>query len=464
MLNIRISLGDHPVPLLSPLLRRSQRPYPLPMPRKSNNPLHRSAPTPGLRSSARRRSSPPPPAHSALSSSASSTPGSGGLTYAAAGVNLEEKDDFTESLASLMRRTHGPRVIDNPGGFAGLFRLDFNEKLFARNYKDPVLVACTDGCGTKVKIAAQLRKFDTIGIDLVGMNVNDMIVQGAEPLFFLDYVAVGKVDKRMLGDILKGVAEGCRRAGCALLGGETAEMPGVYAGDDFDLAGFAVGVVELSRAVDSMRVEPGDVVLGLRSDGVHSNGYSLVRKVVQHAALDLYGTYPALFSPADATAPLPTSPKRRAPSSQKTSSAATLAPSPTGLQPTLGDVLLTPTRIYVQPILKVLHAYRVKRVISGMAHITGSGLAGNLVRALHPKVDALIDPSSWDPLPIFKFLQYHGGISDDEMRRVFNMGIGFCVIVKPTFAASIKEQLERLGEHVSVIGKIVKGKGNVRGV
>ncbi|MGE3108327.1 MAG: phosphoribosylformylglycinamidine cyclo-ligase [Phycisphaerales bacterium] len=414
-----------------------------------------------VRIETRRSATPPAGARDAAAS--------GGLTYAASGVNLDEKDDFTESLASLMRRTHGPRVIDNPGGFAGLFRLDFNEKLFARNYKDPVLVACTDGCGTKVKVAAALRKFDTIGIDLVAMNVNDMIVQGAEPLFFLDYVAVGKVDKRMLGDILKGVAEGCRRAGCALLGGETAEMPGVYAGDDFDLAGFAVGVVELARAVDPMRVEPGDIVLGLRSDGVHSNGYSLVRKVVQHAALDLYGTYPALFADAHPAAPgrsRAKSPARRPKPAPRTDAGFAAASSEFGhtLQPTLGDVLLTPTRIYVQPILKVLHAYRVKRVISGMAHITGSGLAGNLVRALHPKVDAVIDPASWDPLPIFKFLQYHGSISDEEMRRVFNMGIGFCVIVRPAFADSIKDQLQRLGEHVSVIGKIVKGKGDVRGV
>ncbi len=222
-------------------------------------------------------------------------------------------------------------------------------------------------------------------------------------------------------------------------------MPGVYAGDDFDLAGFAVGVVELARAVDSMRVEPGDVVLGLRSDGVHSNGYSLVRTVVQHAGLDLYGTYPALFSPdslgggggggsgwAKGTKKRTTTSKQHASERRPTAAkldttglgtdAAPRTDGPGELQPSLGDVLLTPTRIYLQPILKVLHSYRVKRVVSGMAQITGSGLAGNLVRALHPKVEAVIDPASWEPLPIFKFLQYHGGISDEEMRRVFNMG------------------------------------------
>ncbi|MBC7771777.1 MAG: phosphoribosylformylglycinamidine cyclo-ligase [Pyrinomonadaceae bacterium] len=421
-----------------------------------------------------RRSSPPPAHTSQASSRGSDSPVTGpGLTYASSGVNLSEKDEFTDSLVSLMRRTHGPRVIQNPGGFAGLFRLDYNEKIFARNYKDPVLVACADGCGTKVKIAAAQRKYDTIGIDLVAMNVNDMIVQGAEPLFFLDYVAVGKVDKRMLTDLLKGIAEGCRRAGCALLGGETAEMPGIYAGDDFDLAGFAVGVVELARAVDSMRVEPGDVVLGLASDGIHSNGYSLVRKVVQHAGLDLYGTYPALFDGAASagaalvaaeTGDSGSSPKTKPPASKSRRGSTTKAggtPADLHLQPTLGDVLLTPTRIYVQPVVKLLHSYRVKRVVSGMAHITGSGLAGNLERALHPKVDALIDVKSWDPPAIFKFLQHHGKVSDEEMRRVFNMGIGYCLIVRPTFADSVKEQLERSGERVSIIGKIAKGKGKV---
>ncbi|MBX3402874.1 MAG: phosphoribosylformylglycinamidine cyclo-ligase [Phycisphaeraceae bacterium] len=371
-----------------------------------------------------------------------------GLTYAAAGVQLEAKDRFTESLTSIMRRTHGPRVIPNPGGFAGLFRLDYNSRLFARNYKDPVLVACADGVGTKLKLAAAINKFDTLGIDLVAMNVNDMIVQGAEPLFFLDYIAVPKVDSAMLTDIVKGIADGCRQAGCALLGGETAEMPDVYAPGEFDLAGFAVGVVELSRAVSAERVEKGDVVLGLSSSGIHSNGYSLVRRIVERAGLDLHGVY-------DDFAPASRSPGNKAASGKA-------GRKPHAAAPPLGEVLLTPTRIYVDPIVKLLRAYRVKKVITGMAHITGSGMEGNLCRALHKKVDAVVRRGSWPIPPVFSFLQKHGDVDTEEMYRVFNMGIGYCVIVRPAFADSIKERLEKLGESVHIIGEIVKGKGDVR--
>lgn len=371
------------------------------------------------------RRSPAPPAGSPPAETGATR--ARGLTYAASGVNLIEKDSFTESLGSIMRRTHGPRVIDNPGGFAGLFRLDFNQKLFQRNYRDPVLVACTDGCGTKVILAGQVKKYDTIGIDCVAMNVNDMVVQGAEPLLFLDYIAVGKVDKGMLTDIVKGVAEGCVQAGCALIGGETAEMPDVYTPPDFDLAGFAVGVVELARATDPERVEKGDIVLGLSSSGVHSNGYSLVRKVVEAAGLDLERVYPEL--------------ERRE---------------------RLGEVLLTPTRIYADSIVKLLRQYKVKKVISGMAHITGSGMEGNLCRALHDGVDAVVDFDAWPRPALFGFLQQHGGIDEDEMRRVFNCGIGYTLIVRPAFASAVKEKLEKLGETVHVIGKVVKGKGQVR--
>ncbi|MBC7835641.1 MAG: phosphoribosylformylglycinamidine cyclo-ligase [Phycisphaerales bacterium] len=384
-----------------------------------------------------------------------------GLTYASAGVRLEEKDRFTDSLVSVMKRTHGPRVIPNPGGFAGLFRLDFNERLFKRNYKDPVLVACADGVGTKVKLARQMNRFDTIGIDLVAMNVNDMIVQGAEPLFFLDYIAVPRVESAVLGDIVKGIAEGCRQAGCALLGGETAEMPDVYAPGEFDLAGFAVGVVELKRATDTERVEKGDVLIGLESSGIHSNGYSLVRKVVESAGLDLDAVYDELRPRAIAT-------KKRAGSaaSRKKAGAVgkngtkTRAAAPAPL--TLGDVLLAPTRIYVNSITKLLREYRVKKVISGMAHLTGSGMAGNLERALHKKVDAVVRLDSWQPHPVFTFLQSHGNIPDDEMRRVFNMGIGYVLVVRPTFADSVVQKLRKLGEKVHVIGEVVKGKGVVR--
>lgn len=367
------------------------------------------------------------------------------LTYASSGVDLTEKDTFTESLESVMRRTHGPRVIKNPGGFAGLFRLDYDQRLFARNYKKPVLVACADGVGTKIKLAIQLKRFDTIGIDLVAMNVNDMVVQGAEPLFFLDYIAVGKVDKQILSQVVQGVADACKQCSCALIGGETAEMPDVYAPGEMDLAGFAVGVVELDRATDRSRVEPGDIVLGLSSSGIHSNGYSLVRKVVDAAGLDLDAVYPELV-PAQ---------RKRSPRAAKSAASAQAAP------PTLGQVLLTPTRLYAPTITKLLRQYKVKKIITGMAHITGSGMSGNLCRALHPKVDAVIDRASWPVPPVFSFLQRHGQIDREEMFRVFNMGIGYTLVVRPTFADSVADRLKKLGESVHVIGTIVKGKGNV---
>jgi len=397
----------------------------------------------------------------------------GGLTYASAGVDLGTYDQFIDTLPALMRRTHTPRVIQNDGGFAGLFRLDFNQKLFARNYKDPVLVACTDGVGTKVKLAAQVGIYDTVGIDLVAMSVNDLIVQGAEPLIFLDYVAVGKVDKGKLMAMVKGVSDGCKMAGCALLGGETAEMPDVYGADDFDMAGFAVGVVELKRAINPERVRAGDVVLGLASSGCHSNGYSLVRKVVSHAGLELGRVYPELVGGAGSNAKGAKGDGTNAEGAEGAEVAEGKArkgagkawkggPAGGATGPTLGEVLLTPTRIYAESIVKVQRGYAVKNVISGMAHITGGGLADNLVRALSPEVDAVIEGGSWEVPPVFGFLQRHGNIADDEMARVFNMGIGYCLIIKPTFAEAIARKLEKSGERVFRIGKIVKGKGKVR--
>ncbi len=368
-----------------------------------------------------------------------------GLTYADSGVDLVRYDRFIASLGSLVRRTHGPRVISNEGGFAGLFRLDFNEKLFARNYKDPVLVACTDGVGTKVKLASQTGIYDTVGIDLVAMSINDLIVQGAEPLFFLDYVALGEVLEERTHALVKGVAEGCRQAECALIGGETAEMPDVYAPGDFDMAGFAVGVVELRRAIDPLRVRQGDVILGLESDGVHSNGYSLVREIVKKRKLKLDKRFDALAAPA---------PKRRG----RSKGQETDAP----LAPTLGDALMTPTRIYARPVVQLLRAYRVKKVISAMAHITGGGLAGNLERVLPKHLDASIDRRAWTVPPLFRFLQEQGRVDEEEMRRVFNMGIGYALVVRPTFAESVATRLARAGERVHKIGTIVKGNGRVR--
>ena len=349
------------------------------------------------------------------------------LTYASAGVDVSAGDLFVKRIQSHIRRTHGPRVIHNPWGFAGLFRLDYDQHLFRRNYREPVLIACADGVGTKVKISAQLSQYDTIGTDLVAMNVNDLVVQGGEPLIFLDYIACAKLLPERLETVVAGIADACRKCGAALLGGETAEMPDVYDENELDLAGFAVGVVELKRVTDPGRVEPGDIIIGLESDGVHSNGFTLVRRIIEEANLDLTTRYDDLH-PGES----------------------------------LGEVLLTPTRLYARPLVRVMRRYTVKRVISGMAHITGGGLAGNIERALHDRVDAVISRSAWAPPPIFKFLSHHGNISQSEMDRVFNQGIGFSVIVRPTFAASIQRQLTRLGERPVVIGCIEKGTGEVR--
>ncbi|MBM4105330.1 MAG: phosphoribosylformylglycinamidine cyclo-ligase [Phycisphaerae bacterium] len=349
-----------------------------------------------------------------------------GLTYRDSGVDIDAGDRAVDLFGPIVRRTYGPRVLPSHGAFAGLFRLDYNEKLFKRNYRDPVLVACTDGVGTKVKLAADARIYDTVGIDCVAMNVNDLIVQGAEPLFFLDYLGLHTLDPADVAKMVEGVAKGCELAGCALLGGECAEMPDIYAKGDFDVAGFTVGVVELSRVIDPIRVRKDDVVLGLASSGVHSNGYALVRRIVKEAKLDLRRAY------------------------------AELGPR------TLGEVLLEPTRIYVRSVLKLLGSYRRKKAVSGMAHVTGGGLPGNLSRALSDKVDAEIDLGSWEVPPIFPFLQKHGGVAGDEMDRVFNMGIGYCIVVRPTFAEAAMRKLEKQGERVFRIGRIVKGTGEVR--
>ncbi len=355
-----------------------------------------------------------------------------GLTYADAGVSIEAGDAMVGLIKHHLRNTHGPRVLGRHGAFAGMFRLDYNERLFKRNYKDPVLVACTDGVGTKVLLAIEADVHDTIGQDCVAMNVNDMIVQGAEPLLFLDYIGTHSVVPAHMERIVKGVADGCRLADCALLGGETAEMPDVYKPGDYDLAGFAVGVVELKRIIEGdQRVERGDVVLGLASSGVHSNGYTLVRAILKQARLKLDKVYPEIDDEASAGR-------------------------------TLGQVLLEPTRIYVKPIVSLLRSYKVKRPISGMAHITGGGLPGNLNRALPDNLDAKISRKAWPVPPLFSFLQNHGRVAEDEMMKVFNMGIGYTLIVRPHFAEAVADKLRRAGETVYPLGKIVPGSGKVR--
>ncbi len=359
--------------------------------------------------------------------SKSSSTASKGLTYAQSGVDIEAGDAVVGRIQSHLRRTYGPRVLGKHGAFAGMLRLDYDEKLFQRNYRDPVLVACTDGVGTKVMLAIAANKLDTIGQDCVAMNVNDLIVQGAEPLLFLDYVGIHKVVPEAMEQIVKGVADGCELAGCALIGGETAEMPDVYKPGDFDLAGFAVGVVELSKAIENDRAQPGDVLLGLTSSGIHSNGYSLVRAIIKQAGLKLDTSYAELDTDR-----------------------------------TLGEVLLEPTRIYARPIVSLLRAYKVKRPIVGMAHITGGGLPGNLNRALPSTVDAVIDTRAWDVPPLFKALQAWGNVDHQEMWRVFNMGVGYTLIVRPHFAHAVTQRLERLGENVIQLGNITKGSGSVK--
>ena len=348
------------------------------------------------------------------------------ISYEQAGVSIDANDGMVEQIYSHVTSTFGPRVMQLKGGFAGLFRLDYDERLFKRNYRSPVLVACTDGVGSKVQLAAKIAKFDTVGIDLVAMNVNDMLVLGAEPLFFLDYLAVHKLEPDVIAEMVKGVAAGCRLADCALLGGETAEMPDTYAQGDFDMAGFAVGVVERKRIINGRNVRKGDVILGLGSSGLHSNGYTLARKICfNKAGLKITDTLDELDGAA------------------------------------LGDALLEPTRIYVRSVVKLLSQYKVKQIVHGMAHITGGGLVGNIPRVLPKDCDAAIKKSSWPRHKIFEFLQDKGPVEEAEMYRVFNMGIGFVLIVAEDFADSIRKKLSRYGEKVYNIGRITTGAGKV---
>jgi len=353
------------------------------------------------------------------------TRGNGAITYKDSGVDIDANTRWVGAIESAMRSTYGPRVCaDRHGGFAGLFRLDYDEQLFRRNYRRPLLVGCTDGVGTKVLIAIKMKRLDTIGIDLVAMNVNDLICCGAEPLFFLDYLAVHKLDPLGLKCVIEGVAEGCRQAGCALLGGETAEMPDLYRKDDLDLAGFAVGVVEFDRVIDGSRVAASDVLIALPSSGVHSNGYSLVRKLVAKGRCKLDQVYDELGE-------------------------------------SLGDALLRPTRIYVNAVHAVLQAYPTKRVVTAMAHITGGGLRENIARAIPANCDAVLDKNAWRPQPIFNFLRKLG-TTRAEMLKVFNMGIGFVFVVKPKFANGVIRVLTCAGEHPIRLGRVQRGGGRVK--
>jgi phosphoribosylformylglycinamidine cyclo-ligase len=348
------------------------------------------------------------------------------VTYKEAGVDLDLYQQAMQKLPHLLKRTHTPRVMDLPGGFAGLFRLDYNSRLFARNYRDPVLVSGTDGVGTKIKVAIAAGRFDTIGIDLVAMCVNDCLCLGAEPLFFLDYIALSKDDPDLLVKLVSGVSQGCIEAEAALLGGETAIMPDLYAPGDFDMAGFCVGVAERKKLIDGRAIRQGDVVLGLASSGLHANGFSMVRKVV----FDLAGLDVDEFVPS--------------------------------LGRTIADELLEPTRLYVRPLADVVRHYRTKTVLRGMAHITGGGLQENIERILPGDRNVRLDRQSWETPGVFPWLQELGGIDTEEMYRVFNMGIGYVLIVNPYFAESIQRQLADHRVQSWLIGEVTAGEGAVQ--
>ena len=344
------------------------------------------------------------------------------VTYKSAGLDLELYEQAMSRLPAIMKRTHTPRVMDLPGGFAGLFRLD-NSSEFKRNYREPVLVSGTDGVGTKLKVAIKLGVCDTVGIDLVAMSVNDVLCLGAEPLFFLDYIAMPKDDPELITAIVKGVSEGCVQAGAALMGGETAIMPDLYAPGDFDLAGFCVGVVEKSQIIDGQKIRPGDAVIGIASSGFHSNGYSLVRKAVfEIAQLDVNTHIPELNR-------------------------------------TVGQALLEPTKIYTKPIVSLLQQFEgmENSPIHGLAHITGGGIADNLVRVLPEGCRVTIDRHSWQPHPIFAWLQTLADIEQKEMYQVFNMGLGFIVVVDQQSAAQVQAHLTKENLTNWLIGEVTSG-------
>ncbi len=347
------------------------------------------------------------------------------LSYKDAGVDIDATNELVGGYLKLVKSTYNTGVIRNDNGFGGLFRLQGAPGLFARRWRDPVLVSGTDGVGTKLKIAFAMGKHDTVGVDLVAMSVNDVLVQGAEPMFFLDYVGIAKADRKVLLDIVKGVADGCKQAGCALLGGETAELPGLYAKGEYDLAGFAVGVVERKRLIDGSGVRPGDILLGLPSSGLHSNGYSLARKaLLERGKLKLNSVVPDLGR-------------------------------------TLGEELLRPTRIYAKAVLAALAPYKVKRPIHALAHITGGGLLENVPRVLPKDCDAVFNVDAWERPPVFDLIRRTGNVRDEEMYRVFNMGIGMVMVVSPASVDPVLGTLKRAGCKAGVVGRIVAGSRRV---
>ena len=335
------------------------------------------------------------------------------LTYKDAGVDIDAGDSLVEHIKPLARSTNRPGVMGGLGGFGGLFDLK------AAGFRDPILVSGTDGVGTKLKVAIEAAIPDTVGIDLVAMCVNDIVVQGAEPLFFLDYYATGRLDVDAGRRVVAGIAEGCRRAGCALVGGETAEMPGMYSDGDYDLAGFAVGAAERDALLPRTDIAAGDIVLGLAASGPHSNGYSLVRRIVERSGLAW-----------DAPAPFAHGP--------------------------LGEVLLEPTRIYVKPLLA---AMRATGAIKGLAHITGGGLPGNVPRCLPDGLRARLDARTWRAPSVFGWLQDVGKVPTDDMLRTFNCGLGMVVVVAPGDAERTAQALVEAGEAVSTVGVIERGPG-----
>jgi len=348
------------------------------------------------------------------------------LSYKDSGVDLKTYQESMSRLPKLLKRTHCPRVMPWNNGFAGLFALDFNGGLFSRNYQEPVLVSGTDGVGTKLKVAQMLDRHDSVGIDLVAMCVNDTICCGAEPLFFLDYVAMAADDPGLLEQIVAGISAGCLESDAALIGGETAIMPDLYQPGDYDLAGFCVGIVEKSQLIDGSAIVPGDVVLGIASNGIHSNGFSLVRKIVfEHAGL----------SPEDKV---------------------------DFCEQTIGELLLQPTQLYARATREVLNHNHDEAVVHGIAHITGGGLHENLARVLPTTVDALLTPNSWPVPPVFPWMQNLGGVESDEMHRVFNMGIGLTMVVSKNHVESIQQQLAGIGLESWAIGKIIDGCGESR--